>query len=141
MTVTLMRHPEVERPEGLCSGRTEVPLSVAGEASLVGLTAMAAGLFPCRVLSSDSGRCRRLADEVAGKLGLVVEVDPVWREINFGAWENRLWEEIRECEPEAVAAWGRDFVETVPPGGSRSGRCRSVFWGRCATFRVRAGMF
>ena len=72
---------------------------------------------PGRVLSSDLRRCRMLADAIAAKLDIRPEPDAIWREVNFGAWENRTWDEIRSHDPHSLAAWMDDFVTVAPPGG------------------------
>ena len=48
------------------------------------------------VISSDLGR----AMATAGALGLDVESDPRWREMNLGDWEGKTRDEIREMAPE-----------------------------------------
>jgi alpha-ribazole phosphatase len=62
-------------------------------------------------------RCRMLADAIAAKLDIRPEPDAIWREVNFGAWENRTWDEIRSQDPHALAAWMDDFAMVAPPGG------------------------
>ena len=42
------------------------------------------------------------------------------KEISFGAWEGRTWEDLKRREPQAVAARRRDTWGFVPPGGGES---------------------
>jgi broad specificity phosphatase PhoE len=112
-----MRHPHIDFATQRCIGQTDVDLSLAGKSSLKSLAGEACRLFPDRVISSDLKRCRLLAEEIAGRLRIRPVFDPIWREIDFGLWENRTWEAIRREETEAFAGWVADFVATAPPGG------------------------
>lgn len=109
MTLLLVRHTAVEVPPGLCYGRTEVPLAPSFEAEAAAVrSALPPG--PWRIHSSSSSRCQRLA----ASLGDPVQIDPRWRELDFGAWEGRLWQELPR---EATRRWLADFVNGRPPGG------------------------
>jgi alpha-ribazole phosphatase len=117
MNIYLMRHPQRESTAGRCIGQTGVPLSDEGRATLPLLARCAAGLSPVRVVSSDLQRCRLLADEIARASNLTVETNPQWREIHFGNWENRTWDDIERDDAPTLAAWMKDFVDVVPTGG------------------------
>ena len=117
MTLTLMRHPHIDFATQRCLGQTDVDLSFEGRSSLKSLASEACRLCPDRVVSSDLKRCRLLAEEIAARLRTRPVFDPIWREIDFGFWENRTWEAIRREETEAFAEWVADFVTTAPPGG------------------------
>lgn len=39
------------------------------------------------------------------------------KEMSFGAWEGRTWEDLKRAEPAAVAERRRDCWTFVPPGG------------------------
>jgi broad specificity phosphatase PhoE len=58
-----------------------------------------------------------LADKAASELGINAEADKMWREVNFGAWENKSWEEIARQDGIAFQAWSRDFVRIAPTEG------------------------
>jgi alpha-ribazole phosphatase len=117
MTLTLMRHPHSDFAAQRCIGQTDVDLSFEGKSSLKSFVAEACRLLPDRVISSDLKRCRFLAQEIGSRLRISPVFDPIWRELDFGFWENRTWEEIRREETEAFAKWVTDFVTTAPPGG------------------------
>jgi broad specificity phosphatase PhoE len=117
MTLTLMRHPHIDFAAQRCIGQTDVDLSFEGKSSLKSIAGQACRLFPDRVISSDLKRCRLLAEEIAARLRIRPVFDPIWREIDFGFWENRTWEAIRREETEAFAGWVADFVTAAPPGG------------------------
>ena len=106
----LVRHTRVAAAPGLCYGRTDVPLAAtfADEAA-----AIRRQLPPCLglVCASPAQRCRQLADT----LGAVeIRVDPRLQELDFGAWENRLWSDLPRAE---VDPWAADYVDLAPPGG------------------------
>src|ERR1700736_310793 len=117
MILTLMRHPAVEIANGRCIGQTDIDLSVAGEASLESLAYEACSLLPDRIISSDLKRCRLLAYRIANRLHITPVFDSIWREVNFGLWENRTWNDIRSEDSRAFADWNGDFVTVAPPGG------------------------
>jgi broad specificity phosphatase PhoE len=117
MILTLMRHPAVEIANGRCIGQTDIDLSVAGEASLESLAHEACSLLLDRIISSDLKRCRLLAYRIASRLHIAPVFDSIWREVNFGLWENRTWNDIRSEDSRAFADWNADFVTVAPPGG------------------------
>jgi alpha-ribazole phosphatase len=117
MNVYLMRHPAREGGKGVCIGQTDVGLSAEGRASLPRLCQKAADLKPSRVISSDLQRCRSLAEGIASLLNLTVEINPAWRELNFGDWESRTFDEIQSEDPLNLAAWMENYVEIAPSGG------------------------
>ena len=117
MTLTLMRHPHIDFATQRCIGQTDVDLSFEGKSSLKSIAGEACRLCPDLVISSDLKRCRLLAEEVAARLRIRPVFDPIWREIDFGLWENRTWEAIRRDETETFEEWVADFVTTTPPGG------------------------
>lgn len=109
MNVFLIRHPAVDLPQGICYGASDVPLrpdfsSVADQVKAL----LPPG--PWRVLSSPAQRCRRLAERLSDD----ITVDARLRELNFGRWEMRPWNEIPRPELER---WAGDFVREAPPGG------------------------
>ncbi len=57
------------------------------------------------------------AEAVAAALGLTVEADPDLREIDFGRWEGRTFEEIQQSDPQAVSDWATRPAEFAFPGG------------------------
>jgi len=113
MNAILLRHTKTAVPEGLCYGRTEVPLAdtFAAEATTV-RAALPPG--PWRIVSSPAARCRQLAEF----LGAPVAVDERLRELDFGEWENRLWIDLPR---DATEHWLADFVSRRPPGGESFG--------------------
>jgi len=106
----LVRHPEVEDPR-VISGQSEVRLSERGEASIPGI--VAALPKATRVVASDLLRCRVLAETLARRDGLPVELDPRWREQSFGVFEGRTWGNVDGRA--YLASW---LTASVPGGES-----------------------
>ena len=125
MLLRLLRHPATASSGEGCIGQTDVALSAEGLAAIERIAEDAARTKPARLLSSDLRRCRMLADAIAARLDICPEPDAIWREVNFGAWENRTWDEIRSDDPHALAAWMDDFVTVAPPGGESFHQLRS----------------
>ncbi len=117
MLLRLLRHPATAASGKQCVGQTDVGLSAEGLAAIERIAEEAARAGPGRVLSSDLRRCRMLADAIGARLNIRPEPDAVWREVNFGVWENRPWDEIRSHDPHTLSAWMNDFVTVAPPGG------------------------
>lgn len=112
----LMRHPAVSA-SGRCIGQTDIPLSDEGKASLDALVQSVRGMAPDLIISSDLCRCRDLAQAAALQIECPVHLDTRWREIHFGAWENRPWDEIRRTDEVGFERWSLDFQHESPPQG------------------------
>ncbi len=108
----LMRHGAPVR-EGLLLGRTDDPVTEAGVAVCV---QRAAGLEVAAIVSSDLRRTRDCATAIAGSRGIVGQIDPRWRELDFGAWDGLHPNEIA---PEAFARFHDDPDAAPPPDGER----------------------
>lgn len=117
MILQFMRHPAIETARQLCIGQTDAPLSSEGKASVEALADSAAELKPERIICSSLTRCRILAEAITKRISVPVEYDPEWREIHFGAWENRRWDDIREKDFERFEAWTAQFDTLAPPEG------------------------
>lgn len=103
----LLRHGEPELT-GRMLGRTDSPVTAQG---LAACTARAAGLTVTRRLSSDLSRARACAEAIGP-----AEVDPRWRELDFGAWDGMAASEI---DPAALGRFWDDPDTAPPPGGER----------------------
>lgn len=112
MALILLRHTRPEGAEGLCYGRTDLPLAAdfATEAAR-----LARELPPVRrIVTSPLGRCARLAQHLAQARGLPLQTDPRLAEMDFGAWEGQRWEAIPRP---ALDAWAADLTGARPHGG------------------------
>jgi alpha-ribazole phosphatase len=115
--LTFLRHPAIDATDERCIGQTDVELSPEGQTALISLAENACRQRPDRILCSDLQRCRLLGEAIATRLGLCLELDPIWREVSFGRWENRTWKDIQKKESRELSEWMADFEKVSPPGG------------------------
>lgn len=117
MKLYLVRHGEAEGSEGRAMGQLDLPLSALGTRNMEALAASWRGPSPVRLYASD---LRRAADS-ARILARRFEVDPVLdarlREVSFGDWEGRAWDEIYESDRQRYDAWTERWWDLAPPGG------------------------
>ncbi|MBM4033198.1 MAG: histidine phosphatase family protein [Planctomycetes bacterium] len=106
-----------------CAGRyigaTDASLDVAGRRQASALAEVLKALGPQRCFSSPLRRAAETAELAAAPLGLKVQLDPDLREVGFGLWEGKTFEEIQQAEPEAVNRWAADPAGFAFPGGER----------------------
>jgi alpha-ribazole phosphatase/probable phosphoglycerate mutase len=116
--LVLVRHaaPE-EDARGRCYGALDVGLSAQGRADAARLAGALDGTPYDAVVASPRSRALETAEPLASARGLAVEVDDGLREIDFGAFEGRTYEEIEEAEPEIFAAWMTAPTTVRFPGG------------------------
>jgi alpha-ribazole phosphatase len=112
--IVLVRHAEPEESaRGLCYGTLDVGISDEGHAQAARLASSLAGLPYDAVYASP----RRRAIETAAPLGLATTVDEELREIDFGAFEGRSFDEIAETHPEIYRQWMEAPTTVTFPGG------------------------
>jgi alpha-ribazole phosphatase len=109
MKLLLIRHTAVTGTDGICYGRTDVPLadSFAAEAAAV---RAALPPPPWTLYASPALRCRLLAET----FGLPVTVDARLGEVDFGDWDGCAWNDLPRP---ALDGWCADFVHARPPNG------------------------
>ena len=132
MAIYLMRNPETIDASDRCIGQTALPLSKAGEESIPILVAEAMEVVrPDAVLSSDLKQCQALSLAIYAAGVAIWTQDPVWRDINFGRWEGRSWNEICHRERATHERWLEDIIETAPPGGESYRDLHRRAWFAC----------
>lgn len=110
IVVHLLRHGPTEA-EGRLIGSVDAAPRIEGVAACV---ARAAGLAVDAVRSSDRARTLVPAGQIAAALGVTPEVDPGWRELDFGAWDGAA---LAAIDAGALAAFQADPARHTPPGG------------------------
>lgn len=113
-TIDLMRHGE---PVGgsRYRGRLDDPLSDRGWAQM---HAAVGDHRPWEhIISSPLLRCRAFAEALSQRLGLPLEIDPRWQELDFGDWEGRSAEELGVTDPQRLRKFWTDPITHPPPGG------------------------
>lgn len=150
MALILLRHGRPAGADARCYGRTDL---APGPDLLREARSIAARLAAVdRIVSSPLRRCRRLAALLGARFRVPVRLDPLWREIDFGAWEGLRWDAVPRAE---LDAWAADFLHARPHGGesvamllarvrvalSRAGRTRGRVLAVTHAGPIRAALF
>lgn len=107
-----MRHTRPVLGPDFCYGRLDIAVADSFEADAE--AAMAALPAFERIVSSPLRRALQLAERIATRRRLVLDVDPRVSEMDFAAWEGRRWSSIPRGE---LDAWAADFLDARPHGG------------------------
>jgi len=116
MSLLLVRHGRTAaNASGLLLGRLDPVLDHEGERQAEAIGRMVAEeLSDCRrVLTSPLQRCRRTAEAIASSLGMEVEIDERWIELDYGSLDGRP---LTDVPAELWAAWRAD-PGYIPGGG------------------------
>ena len=119
----LVRHGASEHPPGHCIGHTDAALTPAGRDAAARLGAFLAARVapPPVVVASDLRRAVETAESLVRggwpERPCTIVRDARLREISFGAWENRSWDDLARDDPARVERWTRDWVTFAPPEG------------------------
>ncbi|MRV76790.1 phosphoglycerate mutase [Duganella sp. FT92W] len=110
MRLILIRHPQPLAEPGLCYGSTDLPV-LPGEPERVLAALHASVAIPANapIYTSPLQRCAALA-HLLGK----PTFDARLRELHFGGWEMRRWDDIPRAD---VDAWAADLAHYRPGGG------------------------
>ncbi len=118
MRVLLVRHTETDLAyAGRCIGQTDIPLSETGTSDVLGVVEQLKAFAPELVAGSDLTRCALLAPVLAADCRVPCQLHAGLREVDFGAWEGRSWDEVRAEDPVFFESWTQNFVEVSPPSG------------------------
>lgn len=117
MKLYLVRHGEAERSEGRAVGQLDLPLSDLGARNLEALAASWQGPSPFRLFASDLRRAADSARILARRFGVEPVLDARLREVSFGDWEGRAWDEVYESDRRRYDAWTERWWDLAPPGG------------------------
>lgn len=127
----LVRHGATDwNRDGRYQGQADPPLNQEGWEQADDLAATLASRPIQAVYSSDLRRARHTAERLARPHGLSVSLDERLREINQGAWEGMLMDDIAERFPAEWSAVRNDPLHARAPGGEsveqvarRAGAC------------------
>lgn len=116
LRLTLVRHASTALNEAhRYQGWTDPPLSERGQGEALRLGERLRGGGFDRVLTSDLRRCTETAALTLP--GAPTEVDRRLREIDFGAWNGRTYDECRVTHPDGLRRWIADPEREAPPEG------------------------
>ncbi|RQS57462.1 MULTISPECIES: alpha-ribazole phosphatase [unclassified Burkholderia] len=117
MDLVLIRHPAVAVEQGVCYGRSDVPLAAPAEAGARTMRERLAALgapLPAQVWTSPLTRCASVAERLAHAFDVPLRRDAGWQEMDFGAWELQRWDDIDRA---ALDAWAADLMHACAHGG------------------------
>ena len=117
--IYLLRHGQTDyNRDGRMQGQTDSQLTSLGMAQVEAMAQVLHDeiddLSGWRILASPLRRTRQSAAIVGRALGLPVAIDPALIEVGCGAWENRMYANLRAEHPQAFA--GREWVFASPDG-------------------------
>lgn len=113
-----MRHGETkENRERRYLGHYDAPLSPSGRQQAEAAAKLLAGEKITRVYTSDLLRCVETANIVCATRGLSPLKVRELRELDFGRWDCKTYEEIMNADPERAESWYNNPYITSPPGG------------------------
>ena len=112
MEIYLIRHTSVDVPAGYAYGQTDVPLRPTFEQEAATVKETLSDLTFDKVYTSPLTRCVRLSTYCGYPNA---QKEDRLKEINFGAWEMKSWEEL-STDPRS-AAWFEDWIHISTPGG------------------------
>ncbi len=104
MEIYLIRHTKVNVEQGVCYGQKDVDLAESYPEELEVIKEKLKGVDFDAVFTSPLSRAKRLATDTCGDK--LVEDDRL-KELNFGDWEGKIWDEIKDP---LLPAWMEDFV-------------------------------
>src|SRR5487761_641876 len=137
-TILLTRHGHVEgiKPERF-RGRRETPLTGLGRAQARAVGArIAKGWKPAAIYTSPMGRCVETGAAIAEACGITAEPIAVLNDLDYGAWEWRTCDEMRDAEPALFACWFATPQLMRFPVGERHPRDTVVLVGHVSVNRA-----
>ncbi len=118
----LIRHACAEGDlQGRFVGRTDLPLSAEGPEQARKLLPLVRAMQPGACYCSPLLRARQTAEVLLEQTRLPVQIDDDLREIDFGEWECRTFEEIAARNAHAVDRWAAFDHRFAFPGGESLG--------------------
>lgn len=117
-TLILVRHGHVEgiHPERF-RGQIDFPLTDLGKKQAAQTAAFIAANWQAKaVYTSPLERCRDTGTAIANAQGLTIEPTPLLIDINYGKWQGRTREDVKQTEPEQFNSWMTQPQLTVVEG-------------------------
>ena len=114
MIIYLIRHTKSDVPPNTCYGQSNISVvEDKFQKELIRLKAVLPTNKWDAVYSSPLKRCLCLA-KALGKKPCSIQTDDRLKELNFGKWELKNWDEIDDNE---VIEWGKNYIDQSPPEG------------------------
>jgi alpha-ribazole phosphatase len=133
---TLIRHPE-PAVSGICYGSLDVPLSAAGLQHARSIADALAGEPFAAIYTSPLRRCAETARMLAEGRKCPLETVDALRELDFGCFEGRSFDDLARDYPEVYRLWMESPTEVEFPGGESFARMRERVLGAIRELRAR----
>ncbi|MDP3607610.1 MAG: alpha-ribazole phosphatase [Methylophilus sp.] len=111
MRLTLIRHTSLQIPTGVCYGQTDIDVAANFMQEATQTKDKLKHLQFDAVFSSPLQRCVKLAQALAADN---IRHDVRLKELHFGDWEMRAWDEIPR---DVFDHWAQNYAELAPPNG------------------------
>lgn len=117
-TFWLIRHPQPEsEAEGRCYGSLDWRLSEQGMLQARAIARKLQSETLAAIYTSPRLRCRQAAEILGTGRTCPVETIEAMRELDFGEFEGRRYEDIEQSHPEIYRDWMENPTEVQFPGG------------------------
>jgi broad specificity phosphatase PhoE len=113
----LICHGSTDVAAGICLGQSDPPLSARGFTDVQRLAAGWEGQPPRFLFSSDLRRAQQSAQVFAARFAIEPLADARLREVDFGRWDGRRWDEIVRQDAEHYRHWLDNWVIQEAPDG------------------------
>jgi len=113
LNLTIIRHTSVKVSAGTCYGRSDVELSGTYDSERRIIIENMNGISYDFIYTSPLSRCYKLAADISGDHE--VTCDSRLSELDFGDWENCLWEDIYKTQN--AVKWFENWTDTPCPNG------------------------
>lgn len=110
MEIYLIRHTTPDIEKGICYGQSDLGLVENYTQEFESISKKIPSTKNCKVFSSPLKRCMLLAKHFSN----TISFDDRLKELNFGDWELKSWNDIPEKD---INPWMKDFVNVVVPNG------------------------
>ena len=113
----LIRHGATDLASGICIGQSDPALSARGFTDVQRLAASWDADPPRFLFSSDLRRAQQSAQVFAARFAIEPLGDGRLREVDFGRWQGRPWDEIAKLDVERYRHWLDNWVIQEAPDG------------------------
>ncbi len=114
MTIYMLRHTHPKIDKGICYGNSDVELADSFEKEWIEISSKISTISFDIIFSSPLQRCAILAEKICPPNKQII-LDDRLKELNFGKWELKKWDEIYK-NPESKK-WFNNFINEPAPGG------------------------
>jgi len=115
-TVLFIRHAETDLAGRFC-GRSNPPVNERGLRQIEQLLNVIKNESIDSLYASDLSRSLTTAEAIGRAFGLLPNVVPDLREIDFGEWEGLSWKEIEARDRAYAQRWSEGYPNLPAPGG------------------------